>query len=73
MYNIYKKIDFLVFDRDQYEWHPLIKTIPNVRFIEHENTNISSTEVRKLLEQKKFEKIKTLIPFEIYEDFTKNE
>lgn len=69
LYKKHKNIEFLIFNRDQTDWHPYVEKIPNIKYIKHEKTEISSTQVRKLMEERNYTEIKKLIPYVVFEQY----
>ncbi len=73
--NDFINTDFFIFQRDNEELNSLIqKNLVDsnlVRIIDSEHRGISSTKIRNLVNQGEFDKVKELVPTEIYEEVIK--
>jgi nicotinic acid mononucleotide adenylyltransferase len=68
----FKNTDFLIFRRDSEEIKDLVKEnlidAELIKVVASEYTSISSTIIRNLVNQGEFDKVKELVPIEIYDD-----
>jgi nicotinic acid mononucleotide adenylyltransferase len=71
----FKNTEFLIFQRDNEEIKSLVQEnlvdSNLVRIIDSEYTSISSTNIRNLVNQGEFDKVKELVPTEIYNEVIK--